>query len=355
MTRRSSRRLRPVAAAAAVAFLALTGCSSVQTGQATVSGSGAAPAAATPASTTPAPQVAACPTPAAVATGTGSPVVDGTVTVAGAARTYRLWLPTTTGYDGSKPVPLILNYHGTGGTPQNQEDFSAVAAKANPRGYLVAGLQALDGGATTPRWTVPGIGTEPDDVAFTNAVIDDLSTKYCVDAARIYATGFSSGGAMTTYLACSDATRFAAVPRGGGVSLITPPTPRICTRPPIAMFAYHGTADPFVEYKGLGTPLSADFPDTAPFFGDVEQVMAGWATSNGCSVQFQDRPVAPDAKVRVWSGCKAATQLLIAEGGGHTIPGAPTPGELEASVGKTLTDVDMTTLMLDFFDQQKRV
>jgi polyhydroxybutyrate depolymerase len=278
-------------------------------------------------------------------------VVDDSVVVGGLKRTYRLWVPQT--YTGTTPLPIIVNYHGTGGDPQSVDDFSSnLSQKANARNYLVVSPQADKGDSSTVRWSVPGIGTVPDDVAFTNAMLDKIASEFCVDAKRIYATGFSSGGAMTTWIACSDSDRFAAAVPGGGVNLVDPS----CQKAPIPMFAYHGTKDQFAFFNGIGGNPTKPDPANAgkfAFFGGVEQDMTYWAKGNGCQPNYTDYKIAPDATLRVWPNCAVSTQLLLAIGGGHTFPGGVT--RLNGELGATIQDVNMANEMLNWLDTQAKL
>ncbi len=287
--------------------------------------------------------------------------IQDSVSFEGLNRTYTVWVPQN--YTGTTPLPVIVNYHGTGGTPDAIDAFSSnLSEKANARGYIVVAPQATANGTTTARWTVPGIGTEPDDVSFTNYMVDKIASEFCVNPKRVYATGFSSGGAMTTWVACSDRERIAAAVPGGGINLVDP----ACQRGPIPIFAYHGTADDIAPFNGLDgnpnppgtTPLLVVQPNLVAFFGSVEQSAAAWAKGNGCQVDatgqavFVDQQLAPDATLRVWQGCKAPTQLLLAKGGGHTFPGGTTRLSPTAvnGLGKTVTSVNMADLMLNWFD-----
>jgi polyhydroxybutyrate depolymerase len=53
--------------------------------------------------------------------------------------------------------------------------------------------------------------TSTDDLGFTEALVQDLSSTYSIDQDRIYATGFSNGGFMAYALACYRSEIFAAV------------------------------------------------------------------------------------------------------------------------------------------------
>jgi len=53
----------------------------------------------------------------------------------------------------------------------------------------------------------PGAG-DLDDVAFLGRAIDWLAAQGCVDRHRVYATGLSGGGRMSSWLGCVAAHRF---------------------------------------------------------------------------------------------------------------------------------------------------
>jgi polyhydroxybutyrate depolymerase len=351
----SARRPWALASIVALALATTAACSSVTAGEPSVTNAQGA-------SSTQAPGSAPAPTGGACAPGkTGAPgQSDATVAVpppgtfnpAGDQRAYRIWVPAN--YSPTTPAPVIVNYHGTGGTPEAIDAFSSnLSQKANARGYIVVAPQALSGEATTARWVVPGFGATPDDVAMTRAMLAQVGEQYCVDPKRIYATGFSSGGAMSTFIACRAKDLFAGVAPGGGVNLVDPS----CNQGSIPMFAYHGTADDVAFYNGIdGNPT---LPNSAtagkiPYFGSVEKDMDFWATVNGCQAQRQDQNLAPDAILRTYPGCVASTQVLLAVGGGHTFPGGTTRlAGPDSLLGATVTSVNMADLMLNWFDTQK--
>lgn len=350
----TSVRCRAMTAILASLALAVTGaCSSVTPGEPVVSGVASG-------STSPdspgTPTVACEPGktgPTGASDGTVAVAPPGTFDTAGDQRTYRIWVPAD--YSPTTGAPVIVNYHGTGGTPEGVDAFSSdLSQKANARGYIVVAPQALSGQASTARWVVPGFGTTPDDVAMTRALLAQIQNDYCVDTQRQFATGFSSGGAMSTFLACEASDIFAGVVPGGGVNLVDPS----CNKGPIPMFAYHGTADDVAFFNGIDGQPTAPNPQTAgvvPYFGSVEADMDFWATVNGCKAQRQDQNLAPDAILRTYPDCAAATQVLLAVGGGHTFPGGTTRiGAEETLLGETISSVNMADLMLDWMDTQSK-
>jgi polyhydroxybutyrate depolymerase len=132
------------------------------------------------------------------------------LTVGGTPRTYALYLPAA--YDSAKAYPLVFAFHGDGGTG------------AGIRGSF--GLEATSGGAaifvypdgTGKTWHIDTLPQMTPDIAFVDAMVDALSTTYCVDSARIFATGMSRGAYFVNQLACRSRTSFRAIAShaGGG-------------------------------------------------------------------------------------------------------------------------------------------
>ena len=265
MSQAPARPVRPLlVAVVAVAVLSLLAAC----------GGGGSSRTAAPASASPSTATVACPTPATTTTAPGQ---EGTLVSGGLERKYYVWLPA--GYTGTKPVPLVLDFHGTGETATSYEaSFSPMSKDAPAAGYLLVAPQAVVGDASAIRWRVPGTGEKPDDVQFTADLIKQLESTYCIDPSRLYATGFSSGAGFTTYLGCQ-LDVWAAVAPMSGVSLVHP-----CpTRPPLAMITFHGTNDLFVMYHGLPGATSTTNPDGF-YEGDVPTDVAAWATRNGSRV-----------------------------------------------------------------------
>jgi len=130
----------------------------------------------------------------------------------------------------------------------------------------------------------------------------------------------------------------------------------------VPVIAFHGTADPFVPYKGGGldsaTIADQDYwkgkrPANVPVHHGVDAAMQTWAMHNGCDPRPSEQRVGRDVRKRTWQHCKADTVLYIVEGGGHTWPGHPVPGS-EQSFGPTTMSIDATKLMFEFFFAHKQ-
>ena len=120
-----------------------------------------------------------------------------TIDVGGRQRSFIL----APGHRSTAPKPLMLIYHGAGGTAQAVLDQTALGLAGVNAGMAVASLDAAPG--TDGRWFVNVAETGPgDDVAFTMAAIAAIAKDVRIDSTRILAVGYSRGAQFTYQLAC---------------------------------------------------------------------------------------------------------------------------------------------------------
>lgn len=200
-----------------------------------------------------------------------------TVTVGTIERTYVLHVPAA--YDGSSPVPLIIDFHGAGGTGRDQRETSPYPPLTDPEGVIMAFPDGVSGPIGTA-WNVgpccvPGV----DDLAFVDALLQDVSRRTCIDPRRIYAVGVLTGGGMAHYLACERASVFAAV-SPAAFDLAEETVVGCEPSHPVGVVAFRGTADPKVPYEGGSSMLVPNM--TVTFLG-AEQSFRRWAEMNQCT------------------------------------------------------------------------
>lgn len=123
----------------------------------------------------------------------------------GTEQAYRLYVPT--GYDSTRPGPLVIALHGSGGDENSFFDDEAhypakdgLKAAAEQHHVLVACPTAR--GNTNYR----GLG---EISVF--GVLEDVRRRYAIDDDRVYLTGHSMGGTGATDLALHHPGVFAAV------------------------------------------------------------------------------------------------------------------------------------------------
>ena len=151
-------------------------------------------------------------------------------------REYKVYIPASVNF--SKPIPLILCFHGGGGNANSQIKMTGMNKSADKHGFIVA---YPDG---TPSFMVENMKTwnsnndccgranriNSNDVGFVRAIIAELKQKLYIDPDRIYATGMSNGGMMSYRLACELSDQIAAIAPVAGTLNITPCKPqRPCT------------------------------------------------------------------------------------------------------------------------------
>jgi polyhydroxybutyrate depolymerase len=233
---------------------------------------------------------------------TPAPGVQQQLTSGGRPRTYRLFVPESSG--GRARLPLVLELHGSGGTAEGQARTSGFEAIAAREGVVVASLQAEGG-----RWNVPVVDGRADDVAYVADVIDHVASRTCVDTARVYATGFSGGGRMTSLLGCRLGSRIAAIAPMAGLRWPGP-----CAGRPVPVLTFHGLADTQNPYAGQAAGRGAEWLESVP------EALASWSRHNRCAadVVLED-PDGPLSTMR-YQGCdaEAEVRLVRIDGLGHT-------------------------------------
>jgi polyhydroxybutyrate depolymerase len=266
---------------------------------------------------------------------------NGAIISSGEKREYLLYVPKS--YDRSKPTPLVISLHAAVNWPAYQMKISQWNKKADENGFIVVYPAGTGTGPKT--WFMEGAKTPSrmPDVRFISELIDTLEAHYNIDPARIYANGMSNGGGMAFALSCTLSNRIAAI---GAVSAAQSLSSTWCAdSTPVPMIAFHGTADPFVPYKGA--PPGWLNP-TAPF-PNVTTWTESWARRNRCGLTPVDSAVAPHVTRREYTNCggNATVVLYTIKGGGHQWPG----GKPIAAwiVGPMTREVDATGLMWAFF------
>lgn len=250
-----------------------------------------------------------------------------------AARPYDLKVPT--GYDKSKATPLVVLLHGYTASGATQEAYFKLAPVADAQTFLYATPDGTKDSVGNRFWNATDAccnfdGSKVDDVAYVNAVIDDVQKKYNVDPKRVYLVGHSNGAFMSHRLACDSSARIAAIVALAGD--VWADSGKCNPTSPVAILQIHGTADAVIAYGGGKNGALPPYP---PATASV----ATWAQKNGCSgnpvggapVDLEAVLLGPETTTASYGGCKAggATELWTIVGGSH-VPA------LQSSFGTTV-------------------
>jgi polyhydroxybutyrate depolymerase len=290
----------------------------------------------------------------------GAPLQNGetlSFSAAGEAGSYIVEFPSDMG--PSHPLPLVIDLHGYSETAGIQAQFTKLGAYGAAKGFITVTPQVNE---AVQHWvTTPG----SSDQKFLIALIGHLTSTMCVDNHRVFVAGYSNGAFMASALACSDASKIAAVATVAGIEATTACHPS--RRVPV--IAFHGTADPFVPYKGGIGPAAKKLPAVngqgsigSNLSSKANQGIqqndlpvpveeARWAARNGCSKTPNTSTVTSDVTLIAYRCPGNATVELYRENGdGHIWAGSQAMVAIASVVGKTTFSISDDQLIWKFFD-----
>jgi len=175
----------------------------------------------------------------------------------GVTREAIVYVPQS--YSSDEAAPLLLNFHGFGGTAAGHMEWADMRPLADEHGFVLVYPQGslLDG---DPHWNSAAPSednkSDADDFGFVERLIDTIASPFTIDANRVYAAGYSNGGMMAFGLACYRSDRIAAVASVSGTMLDDIGVS--CTPShPTSVITLHGTDDAVLPYDGGPGMLSA--------------------------------------------------------------------------------------------------
>lgn len=192
----------------------------------------------------------------------GKPIA---ITAGNMQRRYVLSVPTN--YDNTHPYRLVVSFHQRDGNDiQNYNwKYYGLQPLSNNTTIFVAPNGQLNGSPCSGMADGEGSCGWPNpnnsDLALADAVVAQIEENFCVDTNRIFATGWSFGGAMSYQTACARPLGTAngyirGVAVYSGSSAITagpcPPTKAV------AYYDSHGTNDNVLQYSG-GISMTQNF------------------------------------------------------------------------------------------------
>lgn len=258
----------------------------------------------------------------------------------GIQREYILYVPSN--YTGTTEVPLVFNFHGYGSTHNEQMNYGDFRALSEQEGFLIAHpLGTVDSNGNT-HFNV-GWGTSTvDDVGFTSALIDELSSNYMVDQKRIYSTGMSNGGFISYKLACELSDKIAAVASVTGTMTVGQQN-NCTTTHPVPIMEIHGTNDTTVPYGGNSG------------FESVDNVLNFWSNATNTDATptmtaIEDTNTTDNSTVEYYVYANGDNGVQIEHfkiiNGGHTWPGS------RFEIGPvTNKDIDASAEIWKFFSK----
>ncbi len=234
-------------------------------------------------------------------------------------RTRRFIVHTPPQVREGRPLPVVLSFHGGGGTARGTQEYTGTDSIADREGFIVV---------------------YPE-----------------IDQRRVYATGLSNGGMMSYRLAAELGDRIAAIaPIAGGMVVDSIRSPR-----PVPIMHIHSVDDPRALYAG-GVGPSFPFTNIRVVHPVMDSVIARWVRFDGCPATpvvgetIHGRAGSPSAghtatPIR-YAPCARSGEIVLWKltGAGHVWPGAGVQS-WQKYVGPATDVIGADTLMWRFFQR----
>ncbi|MDC0722446.1 alpha/beta hydrolase family esterase [Nannocystis bainbridge] len=209
------------------------------------------------------------------------------ISVQGQSGQYIVSLPPN--YDPNTPYPLGFAFHGRNRTGPNCQDGDCAGFQAAMQEHAILIYMTSLGGTG---WE--GDGEREINAEFFTAVLDRMVGEYCVDEARVFAAGTSSGAHFVNILGCRFGDRLLAIAPVAGYL----PEKDGCVDK-VAALVIHGIADVHVPFDN--GEQARDFwrerdgcgEDTVPTIAEVHAAVEAEPESHACAAYQGCDPGAP--------------------------------------------------------------
>lgn len=235
-------------------------------------------------------------------------------------------------------MPVVISLHGGFASPKGMLKLADFRPLADQDKFILVCP------ASKKLWHDGADNKGIDDVKFIDELITYILKKYNGDATRVYVTGISNGGFMTSHLASQLHNRIAAVAIVAATLNINE---GYDLEKPMPVIYMHGTNDkiiPFIGGKKFGRLMYSH-----------DQIIKKWVTLNNCNptpiiTQIPDN--ADDGTTVVKEEYNSPNGFKVIgytiNNGGHTWPGGRQylPAFI---IGKTTRNLNACQVIWDFF------
>lgn len=245
-------------------------------------------------------------------------------------RHYLLYVPSE--YDGKTSLPLVMLFHGTGGSPKAVMELTDMSKVAEKEKFVIVAPEGIYPYMGRNSWNADLDARGVNDVELVKDLIKEISSKVVIDKKRIFSAGFSAGARMSSRLACDLSNTIAAIAAVAGLKF-----PGNCSSVrPVPVITFFGTED---RLNSGG-----------------EVFASAWAENNGCKKDPGTIKISNAINQITHSGCKNNAEVVIycINGAGHIWPDSPISDRLEKmgiwKAHEINKEINATNLIWNFFE-----
>lgn len=256
----------------------------------------------------------------------------------------------------TKALPVLFHIHGGGGTAKTTPSLTLGRFNdlADKEGFIVVYPEGVDKNWNDGRKLEGEQAWEEDidDVGFIVAIVEQLKKDYSIDSDKVFTSGMSNGGFMSSRLICdrSDIFSGAAIVTA---TLSTDYLPKCNPTNPVAVMIMNGTEDKLVPYDGGEIKV---FKKRRGVIVSTNDYVDFWKNKNACTEKIPTVTL-PDVyddgtivSIDTYENCQQGGALVLykIEGGGHSWPGGKQYlGEW--LIGKTSNEINACDEIWNFF------
>lgn len=273
--------------------------------------------------------------------------------VAGVPRSYVLHLPPAT---SRAPHPLLLVFHGGGGTGKGMIRLTRIEADADRAGFVVVYPDGIDHHWNDGRSTIKN---KVDDIGFIKQLLASLEHELPVDRSRVAVAGISNGAIFAERVGCDLADQVGTIAAIAG-TLAADYVAACQPAQPLSVLQFDGTSDPIMPFAG-GHVKDFGGRGEGGNVLSVDATSAFWARADGCAAT-STHALPPQSRLdptRVTEidhgGCRAGVAVTIyaIDGGGHTWPGGMQYLP-KLFIGRTTRQIDASAIIVSYVANHPR-
>jgi polyhydroxybutyrate depolymerase len=273
----------------------------------------------------------------------------------GFKREFIVHLPD--GYNDNEEYPLVLCFHGRGGSARHTEKKTSFSDIADREEFIVVYPDGINKAWYLSDATI----NQPNDINFSVKLIEHLCDEFPIDKTRIFAAGHSNGGFLSIYLAVRHSNTFAAIASvSGGLALIH--TRDFNPDYPVSILLIHGTKDTTVPYNGGSLFLKRKgFSGTKFKIIPALELADLWINHNKCETEpvIEELPneVRLDGTtvtITTWSNSQDDSEVMLytIDGGKH---GWPTKNiDSSSLIPGTCREIEAAEEIWEFFSRHAK-